>query len=635
MYTALEEALIKSALDDKASHFFSLLEILKKEHNANIPAEKLKELFCNEKMNLLATLVANVTIAENSEAEKIVLGILNELEGTGIHWQKLLLGEGIAYDDQNDQLVESPLMPLEIFYLSEWAFKHSTSKIVAHPFVQQAMHAKQIIDLWKSGDFAGGEAILENMKSNNALDAREIALVFCSLFPNTNMKDLENDPEKLTVVDMVFSKLLDRGWVSLKEIIIFNPRGPFMINAPIYEYGALYQRVLGRKFEAVESTKAFRAYYDAAHLTKEGEHLVALNSIPKYLNSIESKQFRSEVAAEIFCESRFPIDEDSIKVLKLLLGSSPIFKESDEVLFIYFYLYKCYELDKTIMAHPSLLSAFSQIGDQRSILQSVFINQSFGWFSSYILNLPNCPLFVRQFFNLNAALKYYSHPVCIPIPAAFQRPFPAPDDKSFQALYALYCKHAKPCLTIYDLVFLINTIVVDPADPNYALRKQYVDFNTKNCQALLQYNLVKDIYSLTPGMFHLKFNDPKTNQPYDLFKYIHDNPVLYAGYMSPGRKKELLDQYAVIKAVLADDPRTQAELAKVDKEVKSAKVWGDGQKHSMTKIFSFMRENADVALDIISRISSSAPDNTDEKRVTNRLTNIALEEKEKRGPKKT
>lgn len=100
-------------------------------------------------------------------------------------------------------------------------------------------------------------------------------------------------------------------------------------------------------------------------------------------------------------------------------------------------------------------------------------------------------------------------------------------------------------------------------EPENAANKAHFEKHLAVAGIMLKYNLVKDRDLIKPGVhiphMALGFNNPKTNQPYELYDFIMDNPQLKAGWLRQVRDQELMDTYTITKALVQERKRMESK----------------------------------------------------------------------------
>lgn len=539
----LEIKLQIAALQGNSTDFFQLLSDVKDSYGGQLSPEMVERLFVHFDGNVLFGILKNGPVDES-----IITAILDELLAHDFHYDFLIFNycsaatldsDGLSVISEEFSLSNNPLALANLAQRMNWG------NISTHPLVQSAEQAAKIRALLVSGDINAARALFKESKEKFGF--------------------LEEDHFNESIIYHMPAEWDDET----KDDVLSDLLAQYNINISVLEYNNI---IPNPNLPKVQNTLAYQVWESAKRLENEPppqeNSLKALSLIRAYFSGLpERNRFIGDFYRS--CSEAWLQDDPQAGFPRHGINM-PVSRAADK---------------RNILA--TLFKHITPTDDASPLLYNLHEILTLDEGSGMLFTNPKL---VDGFASMSeAAQKEYIEKTfhCVPNPNP-----PFLGQPHFQAL-RLFCKNASP---VYDLSSL-SEMIVDPNNP----AADRLDSRTMDriLRMMMESNLFKDLDQLAPGSHVLKWIDPETQEPYDLYKYIQKNDTLSQGYRAYLRNQELIEQYKLVKAFIKSEALTSEELHKLKEAYPES---------NLLDIKNFMQTFPDLGLAILAGVDPSLKD---------------------------
>ncbi|MBS0290351.1 MAG: hypothetical protein JSS07_10020 [Proteobacteria bacterium] len=584
--SGLEIQLQKAALLENDKAFINILDTIKRIFKGHIPKEKVRQLFHNEHISLLASLIAKPDLAKQNKFEdetptaKIIYEILNVLKDAEVNIdnltnvEKIFIVQAPTLGSNSSQIRVDPsnLAPPPYHSIQEWATANNAGKVFNHPLIQQSIYKEQIHDLFCIGDVQAARQLYANVKDDLPLKERRIFNIDLALrlFTQGRAHSIHANAQgpRLPnyIIDKLFTNLLDLDHVGFYEK-----------NYPhVYPINLFHIVKNNNQFVKTQQSLTFKLYNAVLTLEKTQVDnqitLMAYELLDDYFDSIIGSEKSTACASDLLAfafeqwAKQGPVNlvmkEERKSIVKYLLEKGARMKSlashyqqlifldaGQSELFVYLGVTEPFE-------KLSYQNTLSRINEQKQL-----INQAFSSVST----------------NANSVQ--------------------IPDPIILRAL----CKSASTqCFVANELVPMIALLTPNHIPPLDAHAKQAIALSIRY---ILEYDLIADLDSIQLGAYPLATLDPETGAPYDLYQLIMDDVQLQTGYLMALRDEELLANFSLIKALISKESHTKEELERLEKL--TVPIQQGEHQNTLPNVRDFLRKHPEFSTGFMGNHDSS------------------------------
>lgn len=513
MLTMLEQKMLNAAAEGHYETYMAYYKNWEEMNGGRVSDEKFEEVIClNLEGNLLRRLIDS---PNNPQTNKIIKHILDNMAAHGLNLDMIRYAKPYAINNHNYDMKTR---------VHIWADKNQAAEILEHPLVKEEMLIDEIENLVLNNKLADARTLVK--KTGIRLER-----AFHGELINDLIKKYDVSPDDVKILDSILADLIERKEIEFYLLPVMSALNP-----------AINLASLQAQFPKIAKTAACQAVAAAASLAKESygtdeQHLVALRLIDEHLEG-EDKDKAADLATgllnSIIAHWEAPgaltpvtsVAEKEAIVLDLLNRGAEIpFTMAMPGNFNGFYSFMLRHGMTKVAAHPSVIEHFKH---QAPYFQNIVIDQA-GKF--HLANAPSA-----TDLAILATLSPYAK------------------KKPTGELNVPFISYMTPL----EMVTNINNWMVTPhdADAHQRFLKAY--------GLLLKHDLVQHVDEIQPGSHTLNLVDAQTGAPYDLYKFIKDNPALNHGFMKPKRDEELLSLYALTKALIRKENRSPELMKKIN-----------------------------------------------------------------------